>query len=68
MEEADRCLRGLNVPFFHHELVKQLLLACMSSASQQEPLLHLLQHLSASGEVSLSQITKVTTSFPDGSD
>ena len=61
VEEADRCLRGLNVPFFHHELVKQLLLACMSNTSQQDPLLHLLQHLAASGELSSSQIIKVTS-------
>ena len=57
--EADRCLRSLAVPFFHHEMVKQLVLACMSTPAQQTSLLSLLQHLAASGEVSLSQISKV---------
>ncbi|KAK9805111.1 hypothetical protein WJX73_009330 [Symbiochloris irregularis] len=58
VEEADRCLRALNVPFFHHELVKQLLLACMSAPAHQGSLLNLLERLAASGEVSLSQISK----------
>lgn len=46
------------MPFFHHELVKQLLLACMSHPAQEDSFLQLVQHLAASGELSLSQLVK----------
>lgn len=39
--EASRCLRGLAVPFFHHELVKQGLHAAMENAAQTEHIMAL---------------------------
>jgi hypothetical protein len=39
--EASRCLRGLSVPFFHHELVKQGLHAAMEAPPQAEHVLAL---------------------------
>jgi hypothetical protein len=41
--EASRCLRGLAVPFFHHELVKQGLHVAMESTGQMEHILALLK-------------------------
>ena len=59
VEEVARLLRDLAVPFFHHELVKQALLAAMEAAAGAAPWLALLGALSDSGEVSVSQMTKV---------
>ena len=39
--EASRCLRGLAVPFFHHELVKQGLHAAMENAAQTDHIMTL---------------------------
>jgi hypothetical protein len=39
--EASRCLRGLAVPFFHHELVKQGLHAAMENAGQTDAIMGL---------------------------
>jgi programmed cell death protein 4 len=41
--EASRCLRGLSVPFFHHELVKQALHAAMENAAHTEAVIALLK-------------------------
>lgn len=59
MAEAERCLRALAVPFFHHELVKQMLLAAIEGPQHSDALLGLLEKLSASGEVSESQTAQV---------
>ena len=56
--EAERCLRELAVPFFHHELVKQALLAAMEAPAAQGPLLALLSRMADSGLVSGSQMQK----------
>ena len=56
--EAERCLRELAVPFFHHELVKQALLAAMEAPAAQRPLLALLARMADSGLVSGSQMQK----------
>lgn len=51
--EASRCLMELNVPYYHHELVKRaLVMAADDNKSHHAPLLlKLLQQLSASGAV-----------------
>ena len=59
--EAARCLRELNVPFYHHELVKRALLLAFGDSSHAAPLLKLLAALSDSGEV--NQVD-VCTHFP----
>jgi hypothetical protein len=41
--EASRCLRGLSVPFFHHELVKQGLHAAMETPAHTEAVIALLK-------------------------
>ena len=56
--EAERCLRELAVPFFHHELVKQALLLAMEAPAAQGPLLALLSCMADSGLVSGSQMQK----------
>ena len=60
MAEAERCLRALAVPFFHHELVKQMLLSAIEAPQHSQALLGLLEKLSASGEVSESQTAQVS--------
>ncbi|GIL51780.1 hypothetical protein Vafri_7690 [Volvox africanus] len=56
--EASRRLRELGLPFFHHELVKQALLAAIDNPTNMEPVVALLARLSSSGEVSCSQLAK----------
>jgi hypothetical protein len=48
--EASRCLRGLAVPFFHHELVKQGLHAAMENAAQTD---HIMTLFTRCGVVSM---------------
>mmetsp|Transcript_37781 Transcript_37781/g.95570 ORF Transcript_37781/g.95570 Transcript_37781/m.95570 type:complete len:712 (-) Transcript_37781:372-2507(-) len=61
-EEASRCLRALNVPFFHHEAVKQALHraieAAAANATLAQSLVGLLARLVQSGEVSPAQLSK----------
>ncbi|MEW5305770.1 MAG: hypothetical protein WDW36_008288 [Sanguina aurantia] len=56
--EAARCLQALSVPFFHHELVKQAVQLGMGQPAHQEALVALLARLTASGEVTVSQMSK----------
>jgi programmed cell death protein 4 len=49
--EAARCLGELDVPHFHHELVKRALLAAFGDSAHAAPLLKLLAALSDSGQV-----------------
>jgi hypothetical protein len=59
VSEADRRLRELGVPFFHHELVKSALLRCLEDpARRRDPLLALLAAFSASGVIYPSQMHK----------
>lgn len=46
--EASRCLRGLAVPFFHHELVKQSLHAAMENPPHTEHVTALLKRWAGS--------------------
>ncbi|MEW5308264.1 MAG: hypothetical protein WDW38_000237 [Sanguina aurantia] len=59
--EAARCLQALSVPFFHHELVKQAVQLGMGNPTHQEALVALLARLTASGEVTVSQMSKGLT-------
>lgn len=67
--EASRCLRGLAVPFFHHELVKQGLHAAMENAAQTEHLMALFKRLTDSNEVTSNQLLRgfqrVAANLPD---
>ncbi|KXZ45373.1 hypothetical protein GPECTOR_55g279 [Gonium pectorale] len=56
--EASRRLRELGLPFFHHELVKQALVAATENPQHVEAVVELLARLSSSGEVSSSQLAK----------
>ncbi|KAF8061907.1 MRF1 [Scenedesmus sp. PABB004] len=56
--EASRCLRGLAVPFFHHELVKQALHAALEVPAHGDAVIALLTRLSESSEVNASQLAK----------
>jgi len=56
--EARSCLRALAVPFFHHELVKQALLAAMEEPAAAPALLGLLKALADSADVSALQMQK----------
>ena len=49
--EAARCLAELDVPHFHHELVKRALLAAFGDSSHAASLLKLLHALADSGQV-----------------
>ena len=65
VSEARHCLRKLAVPFFHHEIVKQALLRCMEEeedSSNEESLVQLLKQLASTGDISESQMAKVTVS------
>ena len=57
--EARSCLRALAVPFFHHELVKQALLAAMEEPAAAPTLLALLKALADSADISPLQMQKV---------
>ena len=59
MAEARSCLRSLAVPFFHHELVKQALLAAMEESAAAPTLLGLLKALSESADITALQMQKV---------
>lgn len=63
MTEARLCLRKLAVPFFHHEVVKQALLRMMEvDEAKEQSLVQLLKQLSSTGEVSESQMARVSSS------
>ena len=59
MAEARSCLRALAVPFFHHELVKQALLAAMEEPAAAPTLLALLKALADSADITPLQMQKV---------
>lgn len=67
VSEARHCLRKLAVPFFHHEVVKQALLRCMEEEEEEEStigdsLVHLLKELVSTGDISHSQMARVSPS------
>ncbi|DBB15681.1 TPA: hypothetical protein ACH3X3_003889 [Trebouxia sp. C0006] len=58
--EASRCLMELNVPYYHHELVKRaLVMAADDSKGHDSPLLlKLLSELASSGAINQTQMRK----------
>jgi len=58
VSEARKCLIGLGVPFYHHELVKQAIHLGMEDVPNQEPMLDLLAKLAASGDINQTQMSK----------
>eukprot|EP00878_Enallax_costatus_P006760 GHUV01007086.1.p1 GENE.GHUV01007086.1~~GHUV01007086.1.p1 ORF type:complete len:655 (+),score=257.56 GHUV01007086.1:532-2496(+) len=69
VSEASRCLRGLSVPFFHHELVKQAIHIGMEQPNQVDNVINLLKKMSDTNEVNTSQLSRgfqrVANNLPD---
>jgi hypothetical protein len=51
IKEAAACLRELDVPSYHHEVVKRALVAACEDETRVQSVKSLLARLSASGEV-----------------
>eukprot|EP01025_Chloroclados_australasicus_P016432 TRINITY_DN1825_c0_g1_i1.p1 TRINITY_DN1825_c0_g1~~TRINITY_DN1825_c0_g1_i1.p1 ORF type:complete len:701 (-),score=132.04 TRINITY_DN1825_c0_g1_i1:372-2474(-) len=58
VEEAVRCLREIDAPYYHHEAIKQALEALFDQPSRFDTMVKLFSHLSVSGEVNLTQMRK----------
>ncbi|KAG8074094.1 hypothetical protein GUJ93_ZPchr0006g43503 [Zizania palustris] len=57
--EACRCIRGLKIPFFHHDIIKRaLILAIERGGAAEGRILDLLKSASDEGVINESQITK----------
>lgn len=56
--EAFRCIKDLNVPFFHHEIVKRALIMAMERRQAETPLLDLLKEAAEEGLINTSQMSK----------
>ncbi len=65
---AEKALRELAVPFFHHEFVRQAVMQALHSADSESRILSLLGKLSECGLVSSNQLAKVRASPPLNSD
>ncbi|CAG7901955.1 unnamed protein product [Brassica rapa] len=57
-KEAFRCIKGLKVPFFHHEIVKRALIMAMERQKAQVKLLDLLKEAVKVGLINTTQVTK----------
>ncbi|KAL5560090.1 hypothetical protein UlMin_036301 [Ulmus minor] len=57
-KEACRCIKDLNVPFFHHEIVKRALIMAMERWKAEGQLLDLLKEAAEEGFINSSQISK----------
>ncbi|MCO5605027.1 hypothetical protein L7F22_059204 [Adiantum nelumboides] len=58
LAEACHCIRDLDMPFFHHEVVKKALILAMEK--QTDRLLNLLQECSNEGLITVNQMTKAS--------
>ncbi|KAL3677499.1 hypothetical protein R1sor_027447 [Riccia sorocarpa] len=56
--EACRCIRELNVPFFHHEVVKKAVTLAMEKRSAEDKILSLLKECADEGLITSSQMSK----------
>uniref|UniRef100_A0A7S0RHG6 MI domain-containing protein n=1 Tax=Pyramimonas obovata TaxID=1411642 RepID=A0A7S0RHG6_9CHLO len=56
--EARRCLREVNMPHFHHEVVKQALCLAVESDDAVDPVFSLLKAFAGSMEISSSELAK----------
>lgn len=66
LAEACHCIRELDMPFFHHEVVKKAL--AMAMEKQTDRLLSLLQECSNEGLISVNQMIKGFTRVVDSLD
>ncbi|KAL1224462.1 MA3 DOMAIN-CONTAINING TRANSLATION REGULATORY FACTOR 2 [Cardamine amara subsp. amara] len=57
-KEAFRCIKGLKVPFFHHEIVKRALIMAMERQKAEVRLLDLLREAIEVGLINSTQVTK----------
>jgi len=64
--EACQCIRDLNMPFFHHEVVKKALVMAMEKKNDR--LLNLLQECSSEGLITINQMMKGFTRVVDSLD
>lgn len=63
--EACRCIRELNVPFFHHEVVKKALVLAMEEKAAEAKIWALLQESAEEGLITSSQMSKGFTRISD---
>lgn len=68
IDEAFRCIRELNLPFFHHEVVKRALIFGMENISSQPLILKLLKEAAAGCLISSNQISKGFSRLAEGVD
>ncbi|KAH7295354.1 hypothetical protein KP509_27G043500 [Ceratopteris richardii] len=66
LSEACHCIRELDMPFFHHEVVKKALIMAMEK--QSDRLLSLLQECFNEGLISVNQMIKGFSRVADGLD
>ncbi|MCO5613445.1 hypothetical protein L7F22_067721 [Adiantum nelumboides] len=66
--EACRCIRELNVPFFHHEVVKRALIVAMEKRNSEARIFLLLKEAADEGLITSSQMSKGFTRLADASD
>ena len=57
---AEKALRELAVPFFHHEFVRQAVMQALHGADSEALIIDLLGQLSECGLVSSNQLAKVS--------
>lgn len=57
-EEAFRCMKDLKVPFFHHEIVKRVLVMVIEKPQAEDLLLDLLKQVCEEGLINSSQVLK----------
>jgi programmed cell death protein 4 len=67
-EEACRCVRELNVPFFHHEVVKKALVLAMEKRNSEGLIFSLLKEASDEGLITFSQMSKGFNRLADAVD
>ncbi|CAH9101596.1 unnamed protein product, partial [Cuscuta europaea] len=67
-KEAFRCIKDLNVPYFHHEIVKRAVILSMERVAAESRVLELLKTASEEGLINSSQITKGFTRIIDSID
>ncbi|KAL2242290.1 UNVERIFIED_CONTAM: hypothetical protein Sindi_0347000 [Sesamum indicum] len=58
VKEAFRCIKDLNVPHFHHEIVKRAVIMAMEKRQAENRLLDLLKRTAEEGLINSSQISK----------
>lgn len=66
--EACRCIRQLNVPFFHHDLVKRALTLAMEKRNSDGLILSLLKEADDEGLITSSQMSKGFARLADAVD